>query len=231
MVNPVWSFGVLLLPGFQLLDMAGTIDYFQLHSFEYMNGTGLATPDIINNAPIINWHFIAQDMNPVNTSVGPPVPPTVTFETAPKLDYLLVPGSDPFVVLPSATTKFVQKTFHDPSLKGLLTVCTGSMVLAQTGILDNHKVCSNKMVLKYASEHGLINHNVTWIGDKRWNKDGKVWSAAGVTAGLDLAAGFLENWIAEDGRKLAQDLFEYHPNPRSPDRFASILAGIDVNKK
>ncbi|KAF4622206.1 hypothetical protein D9613_009622 [Agrocybe pediades] len=229
MVNPIWTFGVLLIPGYQFLDMAGPVDYLQLHSRQFMSGVPGVTPEILSNAPIINWHFIAQDLNPVNASSGPPLPPTDTFETAPKLDYLLVPGPDPYIVLPAPTTKYIQTVVSDASFKGLLTVCTGSMAIAQTGVLDGHKVCSNKVMLRDAASKGLINHNVTWIGDKRWHQDGKIWSAAGVTAGIDLAAGFIATKVSKNATALAQDVFEYHPNPASPDRFARILKGVDLN--
>ncbi|KAF9553411.1 class I glutamine amidotransferase-like protein [Agrocybe pediades] len=229
MSNPVWTFGVLLLPGYQLLDMAGPVDYLQIHSREFTPMIPDATSDILNTAPIIKWHFIAENLNPVSASSGPPLTPTDTFETAPKLDYLIVPGPDPYQVLPEATIKFVQKVFNEPSFQGLLTVCSGSMVIAQTGVLDGYKVCSNKVCLRDAAKKGLINHNVTWLADKRWYQDGKVWSASGVTAGIDLAAGFLATKLSEKAQKLAQDAAEYYPNPSFPDRFARILEGVKLN--
>jgi len=218
--------------------MAGPVDYLQVHSYDYVKPIPDINPDvnpaIVDHAPIINWHYISHDLNPVNASSGPALIPTTTFEKAPKLDYLLVPGPDPFMVLPDATIKFVQKVWKDPSLKGLLTVCSGSMVLAQTGVLNGHRVASNKVALKVAAANGLINHNVTWVGDRRWIVDGKVWSAAGVTSGIDLAAAFLERMLGDgkvgrDARTLAQNLTEYKPNPDRPDPFVGILKGVKLN--
>ncbi|KAF9050421.1 ThiJ/PfpI [Panaeolus papilionaceus] len=237
MVNPIWTIGVLLIPGFQLLDMAGTVDYMQTHSYDFLKPlqSGLhISDDVLAAAPIINWHYIAHDRAPLNATSGPPLMPTMTVDEAPKLDYLIVPGPDPSLVLPNNTITFVQNTFKDPQFKGLLTVCTGSMVLAQTGVLDGHHVASNKVALKEAAENGKINHNVTWVGDRRWVIDGKVWSSGGVTSGLDLAAAFLEKQLGngQSGkglRTLAQNIMEYRPNPDKPDPFRGILDGVKLN--
>ncbi|PPQ73885.1 hypothetical protein CVT24_011944 [Panaeolus cyanescens] len=238
MVNPTWTFGVLLLPAFQLLDMAGTVDYLQVHTRDFLSILPplniSVNPAVLDSAPIINWHYISNDFNPVNATSGPPMIPTTTFDQAPALDYLMVPGPDPHAVLPEATIKFIQKVVKDPKFKGLLTVCTGSMAIAQSGVLDGHRVASNKVALKAAALSGTINHNVTWVGDRRWVVDGKIWSSGGVTSGIDLAAAFLEKMlgngkIGKETRALAQNMTEYKPNPDKPDPFRNILKGIELN--
>ena len=68
-----------------------------------------------------------------------------------------------------------------------MTVCTGSLVLAQTGVLDRYHVTANKMGLKMVVDTGKLNGAVRWVGDTRWVKDRRVWSAARVAAGIHLA--------------------------------------------
>jgi NADH dehydrogenase FAD-containing subunit len=77
-----------------------------------------------------------------------------------------------------------------------LTVCTGFLGLAQTGVFDGYHVASNKMALKMAIDAGKLNRAVLWLGAARRVKDG-MWSAAVVTAGyggIDLAAEFARLW-------------------------------------
>jgi len=74
--------------------------------------------------------------------------------------------------------------------KGVLTICTGSVALARADVLDGKEVCTNKAMLKILEEETLLNEKVKWVRDKRWNLDGKIWSSAGVTAGIDLAVEF-----------------------------------------
>jgi len=65
-----------------------------------------------------------------------------------------------------------------------LTVCTGSLVLAQRGVLDRYHVASNKMALKRVVEAVKLNRTLRWAGNARCVKDGRVWSAEEVTVGL-----------------------------------------------
>jgi len=104
-------------------------------------------------------------------------------------------------------------------------VCIGSMAVAQSGILDGLHVCSNKGALKAAVEEGVLNKRMKWVGDRRWIVDGKVWSSAGVTAGIDLAAEFSK--VHFDPRIVAinQDVVEYEPNPNP---FARILHRVKL---
>ena len=81
-----------------------------------------------------------------------------------------------------------------------------------------------------AAEAGVLNKKVKWVGDRRWIVDGKVWSAAGITAGIDLSAEFARVHFDPKVVELAKLVSEYEPNPAQPDPFAKILEGINLNK-
>jgi len=74
--------------------------------------------------------------------------------------------------------------------KYVLTVCTGSALLAKTGLLDGKKATSNKRAFDWVILHGK---NVDWIRKARWTKDGKFYTSAGVSAGMDMTLGFLND--------------------------------------
>ena len=64
------------------------------------------------------------------------------------------------------------------------TVCTGSLLLAKTGLLDGHKATSNKRVFQLVTNYAP---KVNWIAKARWVEDGKYFTASGVSAGMDMA--------------------------------------------
>jgi transcriptional regulator GlxA family with amidase domain len=70
----------------------------------------------------------------------------------------------------------------------VLTVCTGSALLARTGLLNARRATSNKKAFAWASSYG---DNVTWIPKARWTVDGKFYTSSGVSAGMDMTLGFL----------------------------------------
>jgi transcriptional regulator GlxA family with amidase domain len=219
--------GLLLFPGYQWLDAAGAIDYLNNHSHAMMRLLNVPQA-ILDISPIIEWYYISSDLTPIKASSGPLQTPSCTYADCPELDYLFVPGPDPFVPLPTGCAEFLCERI--PRLKALLTVCTGSLAIAQAGVLDGLHVCSNKIVLKMFAEAGILNKKVKWVGDRRWIVDGKVWSAAGITAGIDLSAEFPKVHFDPRVVELAKTVSEYESNPAQPDPFAKILEGIKLNE-
>ena len=73
-----------------------------------------------------------------------------------------------------------------------------------------------------------MNRKVKWVGDRRFLVEGKNWSAAGVTAGIDLAAEFVRAHIDEEVAKFVREALEYFPNRARPDPYAYLLEGIEL---
>ncbi len=87
------------------------------------------------------------------------------------------------------------------------TVCTGTALLAKTGLLDGIRATSNKRAFDWVNTQG---ENVIWIRKARWTKDGKFYTSAGVSAGMDMTLGFLSDIHGIDfARKVAFEI-EYN---------------------
>jgi putative intracellular protease/amidase len=104
--------------------------------------------------------------------------------------------------------------------KWCLTVCTGSALLAKTGLLDGRGATSNKMAFRWAKGAG---QNVNWKYRARWVVDGKYYTSSGVSAGIDMALGFVQDQFSEEkAREIAQRI-EYEWNgDKDNDPFAAI---------
>jgi len=72
----------------------------------------------------------------------------------------------------------------------VLTVCTGSALLACTGLLEGRKATSNKKAFDWVSTFGK---DVQWMREARWTADGKYYTSSGVSAGMDMTFGFLSD--------------------------------------
>jgi len=91
--------------------------------------------------------------------------------------------------------------------KFVLTVCTGSALLAKTGLLDGRNATSNKKAFDWVTKQ---RENVRWIRKARWTNDGKFYTSAGVSAGMDMSLGFLNDIHGIDfARKVAFEI-EYN---------------------
>ena len=96
----------------------------------------------------------------------------------------------------------------------VLTICTGSALLAKTGLLDGRKATSNKRAFDWVMTNGK---DVNWIKHARWIVDGKYYTSSGVSAGMDMALGFLaDRHGLEFARKVAFEI-EYNWTEESED--------------
>jgi putative intracellular protease/amidase len=165
----------VLYPGFTALDVFGPLDV--LNTTALQNGT-------------IDLAIIAKTLDPVSTAatamnttgsnIGEPVVPTHTFDTAPTdLEVLLVPGgAGSRAPNLGSAYDYIRATY--PSLKYIISVCTGATLLARAGVLDGRRATTNKHAWAWATSTGP---NTTWVPTARWVVDGNVWTTSGVAAG------------------------------------------------
>jgi len=89
----------------------------------------------------------------------------------------------------------------------VFTICTGTALLAKTGLIDGKRATSNKRAFDWVITQG---EKVNWIRKARWTKDGKFYTSAGVSAGMDMSLGFLSDIHGVDfARKVAFEI-EYN---------------------
>jgi len=87
----------------------------------------------------------------------------------------------------------------------IITVCTGSILLSKTGILDGRQATSNKMAFAWTK----TSPGVIWIKKARWVKDGTIYTSSGVSAGTDMALGFIADQLGYIRAKQVSREIEY----------------------
>ena len=102
--------------------------------------------------------------------------------------------------------------------KYVLTVCTGSALLAKTGLLDNRFATSNKRAFDWVITNG---EKVKWIRKARWTIDDKFYTSSGVSAGMDMTLGFLADTHGlEFARKVAFQIEYNWQEDKNEDNFS-----------
>lgn len=124
---------------------------------------------------------------------------TLPFFALRKSDVIIIPGGwgTRKEINNDALIQKITESANDSEY--VLTVCTGSALLARTGLLDGRRATSNKLAFDWVQEQG---DQVKWIRAARWVRDGKYYTSSGITAGIDMALGFVEDHyetrVAED---------------------------------
>ena len=187
------TLGVLLFPQFELLDVCGPLEMF-------------------GYVPDLTIHLVAEAEGPVPSTQGPALLAECSLEQAPALDMLLIPGGlgtrsgieneklMEWIVRRSTTAEWV------------LSVCTGSALLARAGVLDGRRATSNKLAFEWVRAQSA---QVDWVDEARWVWDGKYVTSSGVAAGIDMSLAVIERLVdAEWAQWLARQVeYEWQTDP------------------
>lgn len=127
---------------------------------------------------------------------------TYNFSNAPQADIIVIPGAEPSVAKKIADTnteitQWIKKQHQETALT--FSVCTGSLILAATGILDNKKATTHFGAIEHLKEHKTIDV----IENLRYVRDGKILTTAGITSGLDGTLYVIEEIL---GKELANNI-------------------------
>ena len=150
--------------------------------------------------------MIAEKDNPVKCFNGMIITPHKTFADAPRLDYLLVPGGRGTrkEVANKSLIEFVAGQVE--TCRVMLSVCTGSFILHSAGLLKSKKATTHFSMLDSLRKLADVE-----VCEKRFVKDGKVWTSAGVSAGIDMALELVAQEAGEETAGKVQLYAEYYP--------------------
>jgi transcriptional regulator GlxA family with amidase domain len=186
--------GILLFEGVEELDFAGP--------WEVLTMGKLLRPD--DRAVTI-----ARTLDPVRCAKGMRVLPDHTFEDAPALDVLIVPGGDGTrpLLQDGATLDFVRRCAA--RAQWTTSVCSGSLVLAAAGLLDGRSATTHWAVLPELRRF----ERVDVVEHVRYVRDGNVVSAAGVSAGIDMSLWLFGQLSSPADARKVQRMMQYDPAP------------------
>lgn len=94
----------------------------------------------------------------------------------------------------------------------VLTVCTGSALLAAAGALDGRRATSNDLAFDWVVGTG---ERVDWIKEARWVVDGKFRTSSGISAGIDMALDYVEDTCGPEAADKVSAQMEYIRNRES----------------
>jgi putative intracellular protease/amidase len=179
---------MLLYPQFTSLDLVGP-----QHMFASLMGAKV--------------HLVGKTAAPVTSDTGLSIVPTTTFAECPRdLDILFTPGGSTGTLdamLDAATVDWLAD--RGARAKLVTSVCTGSLLLGQAGLLRGKRATSHWAVRDLLPDFGAtpVHERVVW--------DGKVVTGAGVSAGLDLGLAIIAKLRDVEYAQSVQLMAEYAP--------------------
>ncbi|WP_201550642.1 DJ-1/PfpI family protein [Psychrobacter fjordensis] len=124
----------------------------------------------------------------IRSKHGVPMQTVAVSELAYQTDIFLVPGGPGTRQLVYNPSFLQTLTTLTDEADWVLSVCTGSALLAKSGVLNGKRATSNKMAWQWVISQS---NKVNWVAQARWVVDGKFYTSSGVSAGMDMALGFI----------------------------------------
>lgn len=202
---------ILALPGVQLLDVSGPLDVF-------------AQANIEAGRSVYDLRVIACRAGPIRSSSGVRLLPDAVAGKEPagraqeRIDTLLVAGAPD-----AATTQLAPRVLDwlrttAARAQRFGSVCTGAFALAASGLLERRRLTTHWASVEALA---LVCPTVSIEADSLYVRDGKLRTAAGVTAGLDLALALVEEDLGREiAMQVASQLVMFFKRPGGQMQFS-----------
>jgi transcriptional regulator GlxA family with amidase domain len=209
-MNPL-RVGFLGFEGVMALDLVGPFDAFTSALLEENGTTSNCYEPIIIG--LTNEAFVAES--------GVIFKPHKSIKTAPPLDTLIIPGGKGLRVPETqrAVAEWVSK--RAAKIRRIATVCTGTFGLAPTGLLNGRRVTTHwrhAQNLEKCFPELKVDPNALYL------KDGKFYTCAGITSGIDLSLALIEEDFGPHvALAVARELVVYLKRPGGQEQFSEPL--------
>ena len=152
--------------------------------------------EVLKLLPGAEIRFVAREPGPVVTDrAALVVGATHSFEETPRPYLVLVPGSEANTTPAMANGRMISglQRVHAVST-WTASVCSGSLILAAAGLLEGKPAISHWWALRSLSplQCSADICSADTYSNERVVRSGKIWTAAGVSAGLDLALALVD---------------------------------------
>jgi transcriptional regulator GlxA family with amidase domain len=195
------NIGILLFDDVEELDFVGPYEVFTMSNEMY----GLKGEDTRDNV-----FLIGETGQKITCAKFMVVEPHMSIADAPPLDLLLVPGGmgTRREVNNPALLDWIARTAG--TCEWVTSVCTGSYLLCAAGLAEGKRVTTHWAFIPALREQGKA---AAVLDEVRYVRDGNLVTAAGVSAGIDMALWLLGQMHGEDHARATQRAMQYDPAP------------------
>jgi transcriptional regulator GlxA family with amidase domain len=189
----------VLYPGLTPLDLIGPLQVMSaLEAVEQMFGV----------EPRHHVVVVSEELDPVPTDTPVRVAATSTLDEVPERDVVVVPGGGAPTLRQLANPVLLDYLRQaDRCAEVVGSVCTGALLLAGAGLLEGRRATTH-----WAYHRFLDRLGATYVPE-RWVEDDRYLTAAGVSAGIDMALRLAARLTNEDLARIVQLGIEYDPHP------------------
>lgn len=192
---------ILLFEHVEVLDFAGPFEVFSV--------CGRRGSDVPFNV------FTVAETETVNARNNLKITPAYLLEDCPFADIIIIPGGGgtdtegkPFGSRKEMDNPIVLNWIKERNVKAeyLLSVCTGSMILAKTGLLDGLKATTHWKAVE--AMQSVAPHTQV-MAEERWVDNGRIILSAGISAGIDMSFYVISKILGKEAARETAKYMQY----------------------
>lgn len=159
-------------------------------------------------------YTVAEVLDDIENANGTRVKPDYDYNTCLQMSVLIVPGGKGSrnERYNKATQNFIKNRYE--SLKYLISVCTGSLILAEAGMLNSKNATTHYNAIDILEAY----KEVHVVKDVRYTHDGNIITSAGIMAGIDASLYLLEIIYPENGKMISCEVKKHLTYPGIENR-------------
>ncbi len=196
--------GIFIFDDVEVLDCCGPYEVFSRTRLK----AGVESRLSEASAPF-QVFTLAETSSPIRATGGLQIIPDYSFDSVPSLDILIIPGGlgTRTLINDSKTIDWIRKIVSQTQQTA--SVCTGALLLAKAGLLQNHKATTHWASLDLLQS---MDSSIQVLKNQRVVNDGII-SSGGISAGIDMAFSLVEKMF---GKTVAEDTAHYMEYLRHP---------------
>lgn len=209
LLNPR-TIDVLLFDGVNMLDISGPVQAFKTAR--------------VNGRRKYRMRYVSPDGQPVRTCCGMTLVADGELAVGSDSSDLLIPGGEGVDVLVNNqdVRTIIQQRAASAGQQRLISVCSGALVLASAGVLDGHAATTHWSRSEDIQQYDKVH----WDLDRICVSNGRVFTSAGVTTGIDLALAIIRHDCgAASALDVARELVVQLRRTGGQSQYAIHLAG------
>ncbi|CAD5952190.1 Isonitrile hydratase [Planktothrix tepida] len=193
------NIAILMFNDVEILDFAGPYEVFSIASE-------------INEDKPFNVYLVAETLNSLQSHNGLSINPDFTLLDSPVPDVIFIPGG---IGTKAAMNQlqilaWIQSKGHYADL--IVSVCTGALLLAKVGLLDGLVATTHHLALEQLR---ALAPQTTIVDNQRYVDNGKIITAAGISAGIDVSLYVIAKLLGDDKALKTAQYMEYDWKPKA----------------
>lgn len=184
---------ILLFDDVEVLDFAGPFEVFSV-------------TNELHDYAILDVYTVARNKVPVRARNGLSVNPDFSMAEAPRPAFLIVPGGygTRQVLNQPDVISWIKEAAENA--EKVMSVCTGSLLLAKAGLLEGLRATTHHQVLELLTQ---LAPNTQIVRGERFVDNGKIITSGGISAGIDMSLYVVELTYGEDAAEKTAAYMEY----------------------